>query len=143
LPEERKIITKAKFYEQICAALGGRAAEEIQFHEISSGALDDLERVTKQAYSMVSLLGLDEKIGNISYYDSTGLQDQTFQKPYGEETAKMIDDQVRALVEKAYNETKEILNKNKDKLDKLAALLQEKEVVFKEDIESILGKKVV
>lgn len=143
LPEERKIITKAKFHDQLCAALGGRAAEEIQFHEISSGALDDLEKVTKQAYSMVSMLGLDEKIGNISYYDSTGLQDQTFQKPYSEATAKMIDDEVRAIIEEAYTETKDILLKNKDKVDKLAALLREKEVVFKEDLEAILGKKVV
>lgn len=143
LPEERKIITKAKFHDQLCAALGGRAAEDIEFHEISSGALDDLEKVTKQAYSMVSMLGLDDKIGNISYYDSTGLQDQTFQKPYSEAMAKLIDEEVRALIENAYTETKDLLNNNKDKLDKLAALLREKEVVFKEDIETILGKKAV
>lgn len=141
LPEERRIISKPKFYDQLCASLGGRAAEDIQFHEISSGALDDLEKVTKQAYSMVAMLGLNEKIGNISYYDSTGLQDQTFQKPYSEDTAKMIDEEVRKMVEGAYVKAKEILEKNREKLDRLAKLLQEKEVIYKDDTQSILGKR--
>lgn len=141
LPDEKKIVSKTTFFEQMCASLGGRAAEDIEFHEISSGAVDDLEKVTKQAYSMVSVLGLDDKIGNISYYDSTGLQDQTFQKPYSEATAEMIDEEVRKLVEEAYAQTKGILENNRDKLDKLAKLLQEKEVVYKADIESILGKR--
>ncbi|MGP8217407.1 MAG: ATP-dependent zinc metalloprotease FtsH [Bacteroidia bacterium] len=141
LPEEKKIITRAKFYDELCASLGGRAAEDIQFHEISSGAVDDLEKVTKQAYSMVTILGLNDKVGNISYYDSTGLQDQTFQKPYSEATGQMIDEEVRKMVSEAYTKTKKILEEKKDKLDKLAKLLQEKEVVFKEDLESILGKR--
>lgn len=142
LPEEHKIITKTKFVDQLSATLGGRAAEEIQFHEISSGALDDLEKATKQAYSMVSMLGFNDKIGNISFYDSTGMQDQSFQRPYSEATAKLIDEEVRTTIEIAYTKAKEILNVTKSKLDRLASLLQEKEVVFKEDIESILGKKV-
>ena len=142
LPDERKIVTRTEFHEQLCTALGGRAAEDLEFHEISSGALDDLEKATKQAYSMVSMLGLDDKLGNISYYDSTGLQDQTFQKPYSEATAKMIDEEVRALIEKAYNEAKDILTQNKEKLDRLAALLREKEVVYKDDLVSVLGKKI-
>lgn len=141
LPEERKIITKAKFNDQLCVALGGRAAEELEFHEISSGALDDLEKVTKQAYSMVTMLGLNDRIGNISYYDSTGMQEQSFQKPYSEATAKMMDEEVRVLVEEAYTRAKEILDENRDKLDILAKLLRDKEVVFKEDLESVLGKK--
>lgn len=141
LPEERKIITKAQFVDRICASLGGRAAEEVQFNEISSGAIDDLEKVTKQAYSMITFLGLNEKIGNISFYDSTGLRDQTFQKPYSEDTAKTIDSEVHILVESAYKRTKEVLQTNKDKLDKLAEKLLEKEVVYKADIETLLGAR--
>ncbi len=90
---------------------------------------------------MVSMLGLNDKVGNVSYYDSTGLQDQSFQKPYSEATAKLIDEEVRSMVEDAYKEAKNILNQNRNKLDQLAAMLQEKEIIFKEDIESLLGKK--
>lgn len=143
LPDERKITTQAQFNDQICAALGGRAAEEIEFKEISSGALDDLEKVTKMAYSMVSVLGMNEKIGNISFYDSTGMQEQTFQKPYSEATEKVIDEEVRAMVSEAYAKTKEILLENKDKLDSLANILKEKEVIFKEDLIAVLGVKKV
>ncbi len=141
LPEENKITTRAKFNDQLCAALGGRAAEALQFHEISSGALDDLEKATKLAYSMVALLGLDAKVGNVSFYDSTGMQEQTFQKPYSDSTAALIDEQVRNLLNGAFERASAILKKNHDKLDQLAKLLQEKEMVFREDIEKILGKK--
>ncbi len=141
LPEENKITTKAKFNDQLSAALGGRAAEELQFNEISSGALDDLEKATKQAYSMVAMLGLDPKIGNVSFYDSTGMQEQSFQKPYSDATATMIDDEVRMLIGNAYIRAKDILDKNREKLNQLAKMLQDKEMVFREDIENILGKK--
>jgi AFG3 family protein len=143
LPEERQIITRTQFTERLCAALGGRVAEEIVFKEISSGALDDLEKVTKQAYMMVAQLGLSDKIGNISFYDSTGMQENSFQKPYSEATAQLIDEEVKKLIDKSHACAKEILESNRDKLDKLASLLLEKEVVYKEDIESILGKRVL
>jgi len=143
LPEEREIITRSQFYDRLCAALGGRTAEEIVFKEISSGALDDLEKVTKQAYMMVAQLGLSEKIGNISFYDSTGIYENSFQKPYSEATAELIDSEVRKLVEQAHESAKTILENNRDKLDALAKLLLQKEVVYKNDIESILGKRIV
>jgi cell division protease FtsH len=142
LPEERQIITRQQFLDRICAALGGRTAEEIIFNEVSSGALDDLERVTKQAYMMVANLGLSDKIGNISYYDSTGMNENSFQKPYSEATAQMIDEEVRKIVDEAHECTKKILTKNLEKLDALAKLLLEKEVVYKEDLEKILGPRV-
>ena len=125
----------------MCAVLSGSAAEEIVFNEVSSGALDDLEKVTKQAYMMVANLGLNEKIGNISFYDSTGTRETAFTKPYSESTARIIDDEVRKLVEHAYDTTKEILEKHREELDKLARLLLQKEVVQKHDIENILGKR--
>jgi AFG3 family protein len=143
LPEERQITTRSQFIDTICAALGGRTAEEIVFNEISSGALDDLEIVTKQAYSMVTQLGLSEKIGNISFYDSTGLYDNFYQKPYSEATAQLIDQEVREIIEHAHKTAKSILESNRDKLNKLAKALLEKEVVYKEEIESILGKRIV
>lgn len=143
LPEERQIITRTQFFDRLCAALGGRTAEEIIFKEISSGALDDLEKVTKQAYMMVSQLGLSEKIGNISFYDSTGIYENSFQKPYSEATAQLIDNEVRKLVEEAHETARQVLENNRDKLDALAKLLLQKEVVFKNDIEAILGKRIV
>lgn len=143
LPEERQIITRSQFYDRLCAALGGRTAEEIVFKEISSGALDDLEKVTKQAYMMVSQLGLSEKIGNISFYDSTGIYENSFQKPYSEATAKLIDEEVRKLIDQAHESVRVILESNRDKLDALAKLLLQKEVIYKNDIESILGKRIV
>lgn len=142
LPEERQIITRAQFYDRLCATLGGRVAEEIVFKDISSGALDDLEKVTKQAYMMVSQLGLSEKIGNISFYDSTGIYENAFQKPYSEATAELIDLEVRKLVLQAKNSAQEILEENRDKLDELAELLLQKEVVYKDDLEKMLGKRV-
>ncbi|MES2286039.1 MAG: ATP-dependent zinc metalloprotease FtsH [Bacteroidota bacterium] len=143
LPEERQIVTEAQFFDQLCAALGGRTAEEIVFKEASSGALDDLEKVTKQAYMMVVNLGLSEKIGNVSFYDSTGVYENSFQKPYSEATAQLIDEEVRKLVQQAHDSARSVLEKNRDKLDALAKLLLEKEVVYKKEIEAVLGERFV
>ena len=123
------------------ATLGGRAAEEVVFGEVSTGALNDLERVSKQAYAMVTYYGLNEKIGNISYYDSTGQSDYTFTKPYSEKTAQEIDEEVHKLIEKSYNKAKEILMANKEKHAQLAQLLLDREVIFAEDLEKIFGKR--
>ena len=141
LPEERQIVTKAQFMDQMCAALGGRAAEEIIFNEISSGALDDLEKVTKQAYNMVAYFGLDKKVGPISFYDSTGLYDRIIGKPYSENMGKLIDTEVHNLITTQYKRVKEILMVHKDELEKLALLLLKKEVADKNDLEKILGKR--
>ena len=141
LPEEHQIYTKAQFIDKICAALGGRAAEDLVFGEVSSGALDDLEKVTKQAYTMVAYYGLDEKIGNISFYDSTGQYEQSLQKPYSEATAQLIDEEVRKLVKEAYARTKTVLAKHRKELKELAELLLEKEVVVKADLEKVFGKR--
>jgi cell division protease FtsH len=141
LPEEHQIITKAQFMDQICASLGGRAAEEIIFNEISSGALDDLEKVTKQAYIMVAYYGLDKEIGPISFYDSTGQNERMFGKPYSENMAKLIDKEVQDLILTAYANTKKLLLEHKEELKKLAQLLLKQEVVDQEDLESILGKR--
>lgn len=141
LPEEHQIITRSQFMDRICATLGGRAAEEVMFNEISSGALDDLEKVTKQAYNMVAYYGLDKKIGHISFYDSTGQNERLLGKPYSEATAQLIDSEVRQLVAEAYEKVKELLTEHKTELERLAQLLLKKEVIFKEDLESILGKR--
>jgi ATP-dependent metalloprotease FtsH len=141
LPEERQITTAEQIYDEMCAALGGRAAEEIIFGKVSTGALSDLEKITKQAYAMVVYYGLNDKIGNISYYDSSGQADMGFQKPYSEKTAETIDGEVRKLVENCYSRTLKILEENKEKLIKLANQLLEKEVIFKEDLEEIFGKR--
>lgn len=141
LPEERQITTKEQMLDEMCAALGGRAAEEITFDRISTGALSDLEKITKQAYAMVSVYGLNEKIGNISYYDSTGQSDYNFQKPYSEKTGQLIDEEVSKIIEEAYERTKLILKGNQDKLNKLAELLLVKEVIFKADLEKIFGER--
>ncbi len=141
LPEEHLIYTKPQFYDRLCVALGGRAAEAIVFGEISSGALDDLEKVTKQAYTMVAYYGLNEELGNVSYYDSTGQYEQSLQKPYSEKTAQLIDQEVRKLIESAYNDTKKVLLEHRDQMDQLAQLLLSKEIVVKEDLEAIFGKR--
>ena len=141
LPEERQIVTKSQFMDQICASLGGRAAEEIIFDEISTGALDDLEKVTKQAYAMVAYYGLDKEIGPISYYDSSGQNEQILGKPYSEDMAKLIDEEVQALITTAYERTKNLLLKHRDKLEQLAQLLLNQEVVEKESLERLLGKR--
>jgi ATP-dependent metalloprotease FtsH len=141
LPEERSITTKEQIFDELCAALGGRASEEVTFGSISTGALSDLEKITKQAYASVSIFGLNEKIGNISYYDSTGSQEYAFTKPFSEKTAQIIDEEVSKLIESAYKRTKEILVAHKQQLDTLAIRLLEKEVLFKEDLEEIFGKR--
>ncbi len=141
LPEEYSIYTKRQFIDRICATLGGRAAEDLFFEEVSSGALDDLEKVTKLAYTMVAYYGLDEKLGNISFYDSTGQYEQSLQKPYGEQTAQIIDEQVRLLIKQTYEQTKALLGEHRDKLQTLAELLLEKEVVLREDLERIFGPR--
>tara|TARA_B100000683_G_scaffold70527_1_gene68975 strand:+ start:13789 stop:15717 length:1929 start_codon:yes stop_codon:yes gene_type:complete len=140
LPEERQLTTTQQLEDEMCAALGGRAAEEIFFEKISTGALSDLEKVTKQAYAMISIYGMSNKIGNISYYDSSG-QNNGFTKPYSEERAKTIDDEVTKLVENQYKRAKKVLIKNKEKLEKLANSLLENEVIFKSDLEEIFGER--
>ncbi len=139
LPEERMITTTEQLLDEMCAALGGRAAEEITFGKISTGALSDLEKVTKQAYAMVSMYGLNKVVGNISYYDSRG-QNQ-FTKPYSEETNRIIDLEVSKMIEEQYERAKKILLENQDKLNQLANKLLEKEVIFKEDLVTIFGKR--
>lgn len=141
LPEERNIRSASAFQEQLCAALAGRAAEEIIFGEVSSGALDDLEKVTKQAYTMVLYFGFSSKIGNISFYDSTGTSDNGFLKPYSEETGKIIDEEVRLLISTNYEKTKSLLNEKKSLLIEVAAQLLKSEILYKEDLEKILGKR--
>jgi ATP-dependent metalloprotease FtsH len=142
LPEERQITTFDQMFDEMTATLGGRAAEQIIFGQVSTGALNDLERVTKQAYNMVVFFGLNDKIGNISYYDSTGQQEYNFNKPFSEKTAEVIDEEIAKLVEKAYKRAVDILKTNKDKLEELAGKLLEKEVIFGEDLEIIFGKKI-
>lgn len=141
LPEERQITTTEQIMDEMCAALGGRAAEEIVFGRISTGALSDLEKVTKQAYASIVYYGLNDKIGNISYYDSNGQSEFTFGKPYSENTAKTIDEEVKKMIDIAYAKTKQILLSNKEKLTLLAQKLLDKEVIFKEDLEDIFGKR--
>jgi AFG3 family protein len=143
LPEEKNLRTKTAFKEHLCATLGGRAAEEVIFGEVSSGALDDLEKVTKEAYMMIAYYGFNDKIGNVSFYDSSGRRNSGFQKPYSEETGKLIDEEVRALVENSYNKTKDLLLQNRELLIKLAEQLLQKEVIFKEDLEKIMGQRVI
>jgi len=140
LPEERQITTTEQLLDEMCSALGGRAAEEIMFGKISTGALSDLEKVTKQAYAMVSVYGLSEKLGNISYYDSQG--NQSFTKPYSEERAKLIDEEVTRMIEEQYKRAVQILSENKDKLIKLANELLENEVIFKDNLIKIFGKRI-
>ena len=139
LPEERQITTTEQMLDEMCAALGGRAAEDLVFNKISTGALSDLEKVTKQAYAMVSIYGLNERIGNRSYYDSRG--DQMFTKPYSEETSRIIDEEVGKIIDGAYNRAKGILQSNFDKLSALADSLLTNEVIFREDVERILGER--
>ena len=141
LPEERQITTLDQILDEMCAALGGRAAEEIVFGKVSTGALSDLEKITKQAYACIVYYGLNDKIGNISYYDSSGQSEYTFSKPYSENTARTIDEEVKKMTDIAYAKTKQILMSNKDKLTMLAEKLLEKEVIFKEDLEDIFGKR--
>lgn len=141
LPEERQITTKEQLFHEMIATMGGRAAEQVVFGQISTGALSDLEKATKQAFAMVTYYGLDEEIGNLSYYDSTGQQDYSLTKPYSEKTAETIDREVRNLVEKAYKEALDILSSHRDGLSQLAQKLIDKEVIFGDDLEAIFGKR--
>jgi cell division protease FtsH len=139
LPEERSITTSEQILDEMCSALGGRAAEQLIFGKISTGALSDLEKVTKQGYAMVSIYGLNERIGNISFYDSQGRD--SFTKPYSDETARIIDEEVSKMIESQYARALTILTENKDKLTTLAEKLLSSEVIFKEDLVEIFGKR--
>lgn len=141
LPEERLIVRPDQMLDEMCATMGGRAAEKVTFNRISTGALSDLEKVTKQARAMVTVYGLNDKIGNVTYYDSTGQSEYNFSKPYSEETAKVIDTEISLLIEGQYQRAIQILEENKDKLNQLADILIEKEVIFKDDLEAIFGKR--
>lgn len=140
LPEERQITTTEQILDDMCSALGGRAAEQLMFGQISTGALSDLEKVTKQAYAMVSIYGLNDRVGNVSFYDSQGRD--SFTKPYSEDTARIIDEEASKLIEAQYQRALKILSENKDKLTALADKLLDKEVIFKEDLEEIFGKRL-
>jgi len=140
LPEERQITTREQMLDEMCAILGGRAAEKVVFSKISTGALSDLERVTKMATAMIIVYGLNDKLGNISYYDSTQAE-FAFQKPYSEKTAQVIDEEISLLIESQYKRAIDLLTANRENLSKLAAKLLEKEVIFKEDLEAIFGKR--
>jgi cell division protease FtsH len=142
LPEERQLTTTEQMNDELAATLGGRAAEEVIFGKISTGALSDLEKVTKQARAMVTIYGLNPKIGNITYYDSSGQQEYTFDKPYSEKTAMVIDEEISHIIEEQYARAKQLLRDNKDKLVALAELLLEKEVIFKENLQEIFGKRI-
>jgi len=141
LPEERNIINKEQMLDEICTGLAGRAAEEVVFGTMSTGAINDLERVTKQAYAMVAYYGLSERLGNISFYDSTGQNEFAFVKPYSEKTAELIDNETKRIVEEQYQRAFSIITNNKDKVIQLGSLLLEKEVIFTEDVEKILGPR--
>ena len=141
LPEERLIVRPDQMLDEMCATMGGRAAEKVIFDTISTGALSDLEKVTKQARAMVTIYGLNDKIGNVTYYDSSGQNEYNFSKPYSEETAMLIDKEISNLIEGQYQRAIQILQDNKDKLNQLAAILIEKEVIFKDDLEAIFGKR--
>ena len=141
LPEERSITTKEQLLDEMCSALGGRAAEELIFKRVSSGAQNDLEKVTKQAYAMVSIFGMSEKVGNVSFYDSTGQSDYNFTKPYSEKTAELIDEEVKKIIDAQYERAKKILKEHAEGHGRLAKRLLEKEVIFSEDLEEIFGKR--
>ncbi|MFP4042041.1 MAG: hypothetical protein ACLFT6_04680, partial [Bacteroidales bacterium] len=142
LPEERNLTTTDQMLDEMSAALGGRAAEELTFNKLSTGALNDLERITKQAYAMVAYFGMSEKLRNVSFYDSSGQQELSFTKPYSEKTAELIDKEVQDIVEKAYKKAYDILDKHKEQLKQLAERLLDKELIFAEDLEDILGPQV-
>jgi cell division protease FtsH len=141
LPEERQITTTEQMLDEMCSTLGGRASEEIFFNKISTGALNDLERVTRQSYAMVSYFGMSKKVGNMSYYDSSGQNEYGFTKPYSEKTAQTIDEEASSIITEQYERAKQIINDNKSKLEELANLLLEREVIFTDDVERIFGKR--
>jgi len=141
LPEERQLTTREQILDEMAYALGGRAAEELIFGKISTGALSDLEKITKQAYAMVSYFGMSEKVGNISFYDSSGQTDFGFTKPYSEKTAELIDQEVKEIIDESYQRARVVLKKNLKGLTELAEILLDKEVIFSEDLEKIFGKR--
>ncbi len=141
LPEERQIVQAEQMLDEMCATLAGRAAEQVMFNKISTGALNDLEKITRQARAMVTVYGLNDKIGNITYYDSSGQSEYNFTKPYSEDTAQIIDKEISKLIEFQYQRAIQILGEHKDKLITLAELLLKKEVIFKKDLEAIFGKR--
>ena len=141
LPEERQITTADQMLDEMCATMGGRAAEKVIFNKISTGALSDLEKVTKQARAMVTVYGLNDVLGNVTYYDSQGQNEYAMDKPYSEQTAETIDQEISKIIEKQYARAIEMLENNREKLDQLANLLLEKEVIFKENVEEIFGKR--
>ena len=141
LPEERLIVRPDQMLDEMCATMGGRAAEKVIFNKISTGALSDLEKVTKQARAMVTIYGLNDELGNITYYDSSGQNEYGFSKPYSEETAQKIDEEISKIIEKQYQRAITLLKKHKDKLTELAERLLDKEVIFKDDLEKIFGKR--
>jgi cell division protease FtsH len=141
LPEERQLTSKDQMLDEMCATMGGRAAEEVIFGRITTGALSDLEKVTKQARAMVSVYGLNERIGNITYYDSSGQNEYQFDKPYSERTAEVIDEEISKLIEGQYERAKELLRANRDKLETLAKELLTKEVIFRDNLVAIFGER--
>ena len=141
LPEERLIVRPEQMLDEMCAALGGRAAEKVIFNKISTGALSDLEKVTKQARAMVTIYGLNDAVGNLTYYDSSGQSEYNFTKPYSEKTSELIDKEISNLIEEQYRRALDLLEHNKDKLTQLAEILLDKEVIFKDDLEEIFGKR--
>ncbi len=141
LPEERSLTTEEQILDELSYALGGRAAEELVFGRISTGALNDLEKVTKQAYAMVSYFGMSKEVGNMSFYDSSGQNEYGFTKPYSEKTAELIDAEAKRIIDECYVRAKEVLKKNMKGLEELANLLLEREVIFSEDLEKVFGKR--
>jgi cell division protease FtsH len=141
LPEERQITTKEQMLDEMCALLGGRAAEEVFIGQISSGAMNDLERVTKQAYAMITYMGMSEKLPNLSYYDSSG-QEYSFSKPYSEDTAELIDTEVKVMIAQQYERAKKILTEKAEGHNQLAGILLEKEIIYADDLEHIFGKRM-
>lgn len=141
LPEERLIVRPEQMLDEMCAAMGGRAAEKVMFDKISTGALSDLEKVTRQARAMVTIYGLNDKIGNLTYHDSSGQSEYNFTKPYSEKTSELIDKEISNIIEEQYQRAIQILSENKDKLTELAEILLDKEVIFKDNLEEIFGKR--
>ena len=141
LPEERQLVKPDQMLDEMCATLGGRAAEHVIFNEISTGALNDLEKVTKQARAMVTVYGLNEKVGNLTYYDSSGQNEYGFTKPYSEKTAELIDEEISKIIEEQYQRAIHLLIEHKDKLTKLAKVLLDKEVIFKDNLQKIFGDR--
>ena len=141
LPEERQLVTKDQMIDEMCSLIGGRVAEEIVNGQPSTGALNDLERLTKMAYGMVTYYGMSEKVGNLSFYDSNGSRAYDFNRPYSEKTAELIDKEVKELVESIHERTETLLKDNFEGFSQLAALLLEKEVIFADDLERIFGPR--